>query len=141
MAISLMLAIGLPAAVAGDVKEVDPRVLATFKQEFSSAQNIQWNVDADHTTARFSLYDQGFTAYFTNEGDLIGTARSILYMQLPLSVIKQFEDRFAKAIVSSVTEFTRDGETSYYLYAAEKGKMLLLQAFSTGHITVVKKIK
>src|SRR5687768_9875581 len=89
LAMSLMLAIGLPAALAIDEKEVDPRVLATFKHEFSSARDVQWNVNADHTTAKFSLYDQGFTAYFTNGGELIGTARNILYMHLPLSVIKE----------------------------------------------------
>ena len=141
LAMSLMLAIGLPAALANDEKEVDPRVLATFKLEFSSAQDVQWSVDADHTTARFSLYDQGFTAYFTNEGELIGTARNILYMQLPLSVIKQIENRFAKALISSITEFTLNGETSYYLHATEKGKKLLLQAFSTGQMSIVKKNK
>jgi len=141
MAMSLMLAIGLPVALAIDAKEVDPRVLATFKLEFSSAQDVQWNVDADHTTARFSLYDQGFTAYFTNEGELIGTARNILYMQLPLSVIKQIEIRFAKALISGVTEFTLNGETSYFLHATEKGKKLLVQAFSSGQLAIVKKIK
>ena len=141
LAMSLMLAISLPSALAIDEKEVDPRVLATFKMEFSSARDVQWNVNADHTTAKFSLYDQGFTAYFTNEGELIGTARNILYVQLPLSVIKEIENSFAKAEITSVTEFTLNGETSYYLHATQKGKKLLLQAFSSGQVSIVKKIK
>ena len=141
LAMSLMLAIGLPAALAIDEKEVDPRVLATFKMEFSSARDVQWKVNADHTTAKFSLYDQGFTAYFTNDGELIGTARNILYVQLPLSIIKEIEHSFAKAEITSVTEFTLNGETSYYLHATQKGKKLLLQAFSSGQVSVVKKFK
>lgn len=141
MALSVILAVGLPAAMAGDAIEVDPRVLSAFQKEFSPAKDVTWEVGDEHSMARFLMYDQHFIAYFTNSGELIGTARNILYIQLPLSIIKQLENRYTEVEITSITEFTRDGETSYYLQATGKGKKLLLQAFSSGQISVVRKIR
>lgn len=141
MAMSLLVTVSLSATPVGADPEVDPRVLSAFKLEFSTAKNVQWEIAADFTTARFSLYDQGFTAYFTNEGELMGTARTIAYMQLPLSIIKQLESRYTGYDISSIIEFTREGETSYYIQVAGKLKKLLLHAFPSGNISVEKRLK
>jgi hypothetical protein len=141
LALSAMLTVGLSATLASEETKVDPRVLSAFKKEFSFAQNVKWEVSGDISTARFSLNDQGFIAYFTEEGELLSTARNILYMQLPLSVIKTLQERYASADLSGVVEVNKSGETSYYMQAEEKEKKVLLQAWPSGSIHVVKKIK
>jgi hypothetical protein len=141
LAMSAMLTVGLSAALAGEKTNPDPRVLSAFKKEFSFAQNVKWETTGNIYTARFSLNDQGFIAYFTEEGELISTARNILYMHLPLSVIKTLQERYTSADLSGLVEINKDGETSYYMQAEEKQKKLLLQAWPSGSIHVIKKIK
>ena len=61
---------------------------ATFQKEFSGATNVKWNEGKDIISASFVLSDSRIVAYFTSEGDLIGTERNVLFNQLPLSVDK-----------------------------------------------------
>jgi hypothetical protein len=62
-------------------------------------------------------------------------------MQLPLAVIKAFEQNYGDASPAAITEVTRSNETVYYVQTERKGKKYLLQASPSGHISVIKKIK
>ena len=141
LALSMILTIGLSAALANEETKVDPRVLSAFQKEFSFAKNVKWNITGELTQVRFCLNDQGFVAWYNADAELISTARNILYMHLPLSVIKSLEEKYSNADLTSILEVTRDNETTYYIQAEEKSKKLLLQATPFGNITVVKKIK
>lgn len=141
LALSMIMTVGLTGALAAEETEVDPKVLSSFHKEFSFAENVKWVVESDFIAARFSMNDQGFVAYFNTEGELLGTARNILYMQLPLSVIRQIENRFATADISNLVEFTKDNQSSYFMEVEKRGKKFLVQAFSSGNLYVVKRLK
>lgn len=141
LALSMLLTIGLSAALANEETNVDPKVLSAFQKEFSFAKNVSWGTNKDLAQVRFSLNDQGFVAWYNTEAELVSIARNILYMQLPLSVIKSLEEKYGKADLSGIVELTRDNETIYYINAEENNKKFLLQASPSGTISVVKKIK
>ena len=141
LALSMILTIGLSAALAKEETKVDPRVLSAFQKEFSYAKNVSWVSANELSQVRFSLNDQGFVAWYNADAELISIARNILYMQLPLSVIKALEEDYSKADLSGIIEVTRNNETSYYIQAEEKNRKLLLHATASGNISVVKKIK
>lgn len=127
------------AAIAREADpKVDPRILSTFKKEFSNANNVRWEVRTDYVKAHFLLNEQGLVAYFDNTGELMSVARNLLYNQLPLSVIKGLQERYGNAVFSSIVEVTREGETSYLLETEKKGKKIMLQAASNGYVSVVK---
>jgi hypothetical protein len=141
LALSMVWTIGLSAALTHEETKVDLRVLSAFQKEFSFAKNVKWELTGELAQVRFSLNDQGFAAWYSADAELIGTARNILFMQLPLSVIKQLEEKYSHAELMSILEVTRENETTYSIQVEEKGKKLLLQATPSGNITVVKKIK
>jgi hypothetical protein len=122
-------------------KEVDPAILASFQKEFSFAKNVKWEISGGLTKAYFSLNEQGFLALYNEDSELVSVARNILYMQLPLSVIKGLDADYADADLTGITEITKGNETVYLVTAERKGKKFLLKAASTGNITVVKRIK
>ena len=141
LALSIVLTIGLSGALANEETKIDPKVLSAFQKEFSFAKNVSWISDKELSQVRFSLNDQGFVAWYNADAELISVERNILYMQLPLSVIKSLEEKYSKADFFSITEVTRNYETTYYIIAEEKNKKLLLQATPSGSLSVVKKIK
>ena len=135
------LIIGISAVMASERAEVDPKILSAFQKEFSFAKNAKWEVKGNLTQVNFLLNDQGVTAWYNSDAELVSTARNILYMQLPLSVIKSLEKDYADAHLSGIVEITRDNETFYQIQAERKNKKFLLKANPAGNITIVKRIK
>ncbi len=132
----------LVSAMAAPVDtEVDPKVISAFQKEFSFAKDVKWQQNGALFQVNFSLYDHGFIAWYTAEGELISTARNILYMQLPLSVIKTLQQNYDGADFSGIVEITRNEQTYYHINAEIKNKKYLLEANSYGNVNVVKKIK
>lgn len=135
------LTIGIAATVANEEPAVDPKILSAFQKEFSFAQNVKWQIKGELAQVNFSVNDQGFIAWYNSNAELVGTARNILYMQLPLSVIRTLEKEFADASLSGFAEITRDDETLYQLQAERKSKKFLLEVSPGGSVMMVKKIK
>ena len=120
---------------------IDPKIVSAFQKEFSFAQNVKWQEKGELIQVTFSLFEHGFVAWYNSKAELVSTARNILYMQLPLSVIRALQEYYAEAELSGIVEFTSDGETYYQIRAEVKKKKYLLKATPYGHISVVKRIK
>ena len=135
------LTIGIAATVANEEPAVDPKILSAFQKEFSFAQNVKWQMKGEFAQVNLSVNDQSFIAWYNSNAELVGTARNILYMQLPLSVIRTLEKDFADASLSGFAEITRDDETFYQLQAERKSKKFLLQISPGGSVMMVKKVK
>ncbi len=138
---AVLLIVGLSAATAQDSNRIDDRILSAFKNEFSFAQNVKWSRENENTRVSFTLNDQRLLAWYNPEGEQLSVARNILYMQLPLAVVKAFEQNYGDASTAAITEVTRSNETVYYIQSERKGKKYLLRASPSGHISVIKKIK
>ena len=140
-ALFVSLTMFVTTAFSNEDPKVDPRILSAFQKEFSFAQNVVWQDKGDIVQVNFSLYDHGFVAWYNTNAELISTARNILYMQLPLSVIRTLQQNYADANFSGIVEITSDNETSYQINAEVKNKRFLLKATPYGSISVIKKIK
>jgi len=135
------LIIGITAVMANERADVDPKILSAFQKEFSFAKNAKWEVKGNLTQVNFLLNDQGVSAWYNSDAELVTTARNILYNQLPISVIRALEKEYAGADFFGITEVNRNNETYYQIRADEKHKKFLLRASPSGNIIVLKKIK
>jgi hypothetical protein len=141
LALLAFLIIGITAVMASERAEVDPKILSAFQKEFSFAKNAKWEVKGNLTQVKFLLNDQGVTAWYNSDAELVTTARNIFYNQLPISVIRTLEKEYAGADFSGITEANRNNETYYQIRADEKNKRFLLKASPSGNIIVLKKIR
>ena len=136
-----LLTIGITVSLADPITNVDPKILSAFQKEFSFAKNVKWEEEGNLTRVIFSLNDQGITAWYNSDAELVTTARNILYNQLPISVIRSLDNEYAGADIFGIVEISRNSETYYQIRADKKSKKLLLKASPSGNITVLKKIK
>lgn len=132
---------GIPSLIASEYRDIDPKILSAFQKEFSFAKNVKWEVKGELAQVNFLLYDQGIVAWYNSNAELITTARNILYMQLPISVIKSLERDYPDAGLYGIVEFTHRNETFYHIQAEKKNKKYLLKASPSGSVTVIKRIK
>jgi hypothetical protein len=114
---------------------------ATFQKEFTGATNVKWNEGKDVISASFNLSESRIIAYFTTEGELLGTERNVLFNQLPLAVIREINNRYGNAPISDIVEYTSGIDTFYGMYVDTQTKHLKLKISSEGDVTVVKKTK
>ena len=136
-----ILTIGIAAALAAGKADVDPKILSAFQKEFSCAKNAKWEEEGNLVRVNFLLNDQGITAWYNSDAELVTTARSIFYNQLPISVIRSLDKEYAGAEIFGITEINRNDETWYQIRANKKDKKYLLKASPSGNIIVLKKIK
>jgi len=114
---------------------------ATFQKEFGGATDVKWNQGKDLISATFILSDSRIIAYFTTEGELLGTERNVLFNQLPLSVVKEINNRYGNAPIFDIVEHTSGTETYYGMVVDTPTKRLKLKISGEGEVTVQQKEK
>lgn len=133
--------LGITISFANPGTGIDPKILSAFQKEFSFAKNAKWELEGKLTRVSFSLNDQGITAWYNSDAELITTARNILYSQLPISVMRSLDKEHGDAVILAITEINKNNETYYQIQVEKKAKKFLLKAFPSGNIIMLKKIK
>lgn len=128
------------SAFAGGKEKINPAA-PTFEREFKGAQDVKWNEGKDAITASFVINSFRVEAYFSYSGELIGTARNILFNQLPLAAIKEVNNRFGSNAVYEITEYTSGSDTFYDMTVELSTKKLKVRVTPTGEVSVLRKIK
>ena len=136
-----LFTIGVTVSLAAPETEIDPKILSAFQKEFSFAKNAKWEMEGNLTRVSFSLNDQGITAWYNPDAELITTARNILYSQLPISVMRSLDKEHGNAAILVITEINRNNETYYQVQIEKRAKKFLLKAYPSGNIIVLKRIK
>lgn len=113
----------------------------TFHDQFKGATDVKWMEGKETIKAAFALNGYHVEAYFSYSGELIGTARNVLFNQLPLAVVTEINARYGSAPVYDIIEYNSDSETFYQMTVELPTKKLQIRATSGGDISVVKKTK
>lgn len=117
----LLLTALFTVRAAGD-PEISAAVRAGFEREFIGATQVQWSVQGELYKASFTLGNSRLDAYFTAEGELQGSIRSLFFSQLPLPVMAAAEKKFGSQGVLDVFEINNASGTTYRLTLLSKGK-------------------
>lgn len=117
---NIIFTIGLTPVFAQAWPGINNRIAESFNKEFSGATNVHWSRAGGFQQVRFVFLEHSLLAYFTDEGELLGTARDILFKALPLPVMKSFEQRFANAGEVIIREVVNE-EGVFYWFALDMG--------------------
>ncbi len=142
VSLSLLLTVIMAnTAFAGESINVNDQVQSAFKKEFPGADLIQWNSKGEFYTATFMLWGHRTEAYFTEDGQLQGSVRSLFYNQLPLVVTTSIDKRFAAAEIMGVNEINNAEGTTYSVLLESNDKKYHVKATASGGITEIRKMK
>lgn len=114
---------------------------ANFKKEFPGAELISWGTAGTLLKAVFIYAGYRSEAYFSEEGELQGSARSVFYSQLPLAVTRSVEKRFQQPDVLEVCEITVGSATSYIIRVSDSDKQYKLQLDAGGNLLSKEKVR
>lgn len=137
--LSLLAVMGVSNAYPSE--KVSPKVLASFKSEFSSATDVEWETGSNYFRAAFSLNEQKVFAYYSVEGELISTARYISTIQLPINLFSNLKNEYSKYWVSDLFEVSNSEGLHYYVTLETADTKLTMRSSNGGSWTNYSKTK
>jgi len=120
---------------------VNQKVLTSFNEKFSGANNVSWNRERDFQKATFSYNNQVLFAYFDADGALIATVRNILSDKLPINLLVSLKKEFNNFWVTELLEVDSEYSICYYITLENDNKVLTLRSDNGTSWEVYKKVK
>jgi hypothetical protein len=111
--ISLLLTMSLSSLYATTNTYYADTPEQIFKKSFPGAECVKWSREGDYRKVSFVLFGRGAQAFFSPEGDLLGTIRNILYADLPIKSMIAIKERFDNSVPYAITEINRVDGTLY----------------------------
>lgn len=122
-------------------EEVDARVLNAFKKEFATAKDITWTLAVNYYQASFVYNDRHITAYYNTEGELLGLARFVSPLDLPLSLQSDLKKNYQAYWISNLFEAATSEGTTYYITVEDADQILVLKSDNARDWDQYKKVK
>lgn len=137
----LTLALGVTSTYAKTDEGTNVRAENSFKKEFASATNVQWEQTKEFTKATFTLNDQVMFAYYSQDGDLLAVTRNILSSQLPINLLADLKKNYTSYWITDLFEIATDQTTSYYISIESADYTVVLKSDGANGWQVFKKEK
>jgi hypothetical protein len=122
-------------------EKVSPKVLASFKTEFSTATNVEWETGSNYFRATFSMNEQRIFAYYSVEGELMSVARYISSTQLPINLFSNLKNDYSKYWISDLFEVSNNEGLHYYVTLETADTKLMMRSTNGGSWTTYSKSK
>jgi hypothetical protein len=141
VSITMLVTLGVSSSFAAGPGD-DRTIKTLFAQQFAGAEHVKWaRLEEGISKATFTLGGIRTEAYYSEEGELLGTLRNLFYSQLPLSVMQTLSNKFKDGVVIEIMEITNAGGTSYRVILEQKEKKVTARVNSIGEVTSLEKKK
>ena len=141
----ILLVLGLVATMgvcsAYPSERVSQKVLASFKTEFTTAQNVQWETGSNYFRAAFTMNEQQIFAFYNVEGDLLSVARYISSIQLPINLFSDLKNDYSKYWISDLFEVSNSEGLHYYVTLETADSKMVMHSSNGGSWSTYSKNK
>ena len=136
--LTLAIALSSFAIFAKDVK-VSTAVLNAFASEFSEAKDVQWSTGAGFYKAAFVYNEQYMTAFYGFDGQMLGIARNISSLDLPLNLQASLKKDYSGRWISELFEVSNEEGTHYYITLEQADSKITLSSSNGSKWKVYKR--
>ncbi|WP_431212517.1 hypothetical protein ACQ86N_43620 [Puia sp. P3] len=141
LSIATMLMMGVGAFAANNDEVVNQQALRSFRNEFTAASNVSWEVKNGYSRATFSLNGQVLFAYYGTNGELQAVVRNIVSDQLPITLLTDLKKDYSDYWISDLFEMATDNQTTYYITLENGDKKIVLKSEGTNFWSVFSKTR
>jgi hypothetical protein len=122
-------------------EKVSQKVLAAFKTEFATAQNVEWETGNNYFRAAFTMNEQRIFAYYNVDGQLLSIARYISSFQLPINLFSDLKNEYSKYWISDLFEVSNSEGLHYYVTLETADTKLVMHSGNGGSWSTYSKKK
>ncbi|HLG39217.1 MAG TPA: hypothetical protein VI461_06090 [Chitinophagaceae bacterium] len=127
MIVTLAIALSTLSSFAGEVK-VSSKVLDAFQTEFATASDITWSEGSNFYKASFIFNGQHVSAFYSTEGELMGTSRYISSLDLPIGLQASLKKGYSNYWIADLFEVSNSEGTSYYITLENADSKVVLKS-------------
>lgn len=128
------------SAFAAGTEKVSHLVLKNFASEFTHASNVSWSITEDYVKASFIANKTKMQAFYTPNGDFIGTSTAISLDDLTTRVKRTIAKKFSGYTVKEVIRFDKeDHEGAYFVSAENEKESLVIKVGDYDQVNIYKK--
>ena len=140
MLFTLAIAVSELSAFAVEVK-VTFTVLNAFKNEFTTAKEVEWTAGTNYYKATFKYNNMYVFAFYSTERKLPVLTHYLSPVDLPTSLQNNIRKEYKDYWISDLFEMVKDGTTSYYITLEKADKTTLLESSGGNEWSAARKIK
>ncbi len=141
--ISLTLSAALLSSTFMFAADIEPngKVIRAFSDVFKKAKDVEWTTFSKDGVyqARFNFNNESLQAFFTEDGDYIGTTRQVTAAQLPIIVAAGLEKQYSDARIVSIFEYSRKDGLDYFITLSNSKGAMIVKATGSGDLSVYRK--
>lgn len=127
--------------MATDAAPVNEKVLKTFNEVFTHAQNVQWSSTESVNEARFKTGTITSRVLIDNDGKLLRTIRYYKQEELPASIRYKIKKGYEGKEIFGVTEVSNATDINYAVVIRDDKHIYNVVYDSNGDVVKSKKFK
>jgi hypothetical protein len=136
---TLVLMMSFSTSFAGTITGINEKITESFKKDFATAEDVQWEKSSSFVKATFKLSGQIMFAYYSEEGSLMAVSRNITATQLPIGLLNEVKKNYREFWISDLFEIAMNNETAYYITLQNGDYTLVMKSNGGSSWDVFKK--
>jgi hypothetical protein len=136
---TLVLMMSVSTSFAGTITGINEKITESFKKDFATAEDVQWEKSSSFVKATFKLSGQIMFAYYSEEGSLMAVSRNITATQLPIGLLNEVKKNYREFWISDLFEIAMNNETAYYITLQNGDYTLVMKSNGGSSWDVFKK--
>jgi hypothetical protein len=128
-------------AVTASAREVNEKVLKSFKETFPNAQNVSWQSSAEKYVANFQQMGIRVIVNYDLEGKILSATRYYTEENLPINIVCKLKNKYPSKKIYGVTEESSESSIDYYVKLEDETTWTTVKCDTEGNTEVVEKYK
>lgn len=120
---------------------VNEKVLKSFNETFTAAEDIKWEKYEKYYTVSFNQAGIQSKVNYDYSGNMLSSLRYYAPNLLPLNIYNRIKNTYSKKDMFGVTEVTFNNEVVYYVKLQDAKTWITLKIDGSGNSEVVEKYK
>ncbi|MET0299303.1 MAG: hypothetical protein ABW036_06065 [Flavitalea sp.] len=120
---------------------VSEKVLKSFNETFTTAEDIKWETFDTYYAVSFSQAGIQSRVNYDKNGSMISSLRYYAPSMLPLNVYNRIKNSYANKEMFGVTEVSFNNEVTYYVKLQDAKTWTTVKVDGAGNAHVVEKYK
>lgn len=129
------------AASAYTAPDPNEKVLKSFNETFSNAEEVKWAEYENYYTVSFVSGKIRAKVNYDKEGNMMGSTRYYAPNMLPIGILNQVKKAYPKKSLFGVTEITANGEVNYYIKMEDPKWWTTIKVDDSGNSSVYERYK
>lgn len=118
---------------------VNYAAVKNFNIEFRHASDVSWSSTENYIKASFVYDHERMEAFYTHDGEKIGTATGISPDQLPVKAKRAFAKNYSGYDVKQGILFEGVEENAYFFSAENEKESVIVKVYDNGSTSVYKR--